>query len=201
MTHLCFSADSPEDQLTALSAIVHADPVLMQALTLLRDADLPDWLLVSGALYNTVWNALTGRAALSGICDIDVFYFDATDLSYQAEDTVIQRITALCADLPLPVQVRNQARVHLWFEEKFGLPFTALHSSAEMLTRFAAKTHAIGVRLEPDDSLHIEAPLGLQDLFAFRVVPNPVLENERTYNQKGRRAKEIWPELTIVPWG
>jgi len=39
--------------------------VLMNVLEGLRDADLPDWLLVAGALYNRVWNALTGQETLA----------------------------------------------------------------------------------------------------------------------------------------
>jgi hypothetical protein len=32
---------------------------------------------------------------------------------------------------------------------------------------------AVGVRLETDDRLHVEAPLGLADLFGLRLRPNP----------------------------
>ena len=99
-----------------------------------------------------------------------------------------------------PVQVRNQARVHLWFEQKFGLVFSPLSSSAEMLGRYASKTHAVGARLGGAGSLEIVAPFGLDDLFSFRMVPNPVLDNRQAHASKGRRAKAIWPELTIVPW-
>ncbi len=34
------------------------------------------------------------------------------------------------------VEVRNQARVHLWFEAHFGEPYTPLSSTAEALRRF-----------------------------------------------------------------
>src|SRR4029077_3000737 len=44
-------------------------------------------------------------------------YFDASDLSYEPEDAVICRVKA-ALDEPLRsmIEVRNQARVHLWFE-------------------------------------------------------------------------------------
>ena len=71
------------------------------------------------------------------------------------------------------VEVRNQARVHIWFEAKFGEVYGPLSSTAEALERFASPTFAVGVRLEPDDWLHIEAPFGLADLFALRLRPNP----------------------------
>ena len=143
---------------------------------------------------------LTGRPALQGINDIDVFYFDP-DTSWEAEDTVIKRLDARFAHLPLPVQVRNQARVHLWFPQKFGVAdFVPLTSSAEMLGRYASKTHAVGVRLEADGRMGVVAPFGLDDIFSFRIVPNPALPNRPAHEAKGARAKSVWPEITVVPW-
>ena len=108
--------------------------------------DLPDWLVFSGAVYQPVLNHLTGRAPDYGIKDYDLAYFDAADLSYEAEDAVIRRVRA-AFDEPLKsaVEVRNQARVHLWFEAKFGEAYTALAGAAEALERFTSATFAVGV--------------------------------------------------------
>jgi hypothetical protein len=198
--HLRYSGAGEAAQRAALAAIVRSSPLLMEVLRGLRDDGLADHLLVAGAIYNLVWNRLTGRPDLTGINDIDVFYFDDRDLSYEAEDLVIRRLAARFAHLPLPVQVRNQARVHLWFPQKFGVPFVPLRSSAEMLGRYASRTHAVAARLEADDSLTIVAPFGLDDIFSFRITPNPVLMNKPAHDAKGARAKSVWPELTVVPW-
>jgi len=82
----------------------------------------PDWWLTAGAVFQTVWNVLDERDPRSGIGDHGVFYYDATDLSWEAEDAVIRRAAALFADLDATVEVRNEARVHLWYEEHFGVP-------------------------------------------------------------------------------
>lgn len=198
--HLRYAGAGPERQRQALEQIIRAQPVLMTVLQGLRELALPDHLLVAGAIYNTVWNHLTGRAALNGVKDIDVFYFDAADLSWDAEDVVIKALERRFAELPLPVEARNQARVHLWFPQKFGGSFAPLTSSREMLGRYASKTHAVAARLEADLSMTIEAPFGLDDLFSFRMVPNPVLDNRASHTAKGARAKAIWPELAVVPW-
>jgi hypothetical protein len=97
-----------------------------------------------------VLNHLTGRALDYGIKDFDLAYFDASDLSYEAEDAVIRRMKA-AFDEPLRrmVEVRNQARVHLWFEAKFGEHYMPLSCTAEALERFTSATFAVGVRLEP----------------------------------------------------
>ncbi|TIM14510.1 MAG: hypothetical protein E5Y74_32860, partial [Mesorhizobium sp.] len=86
MDPLCYSGLPLEEQRAAFLAIVLADPLLRDALALARTLDLPDWLVVSGALYNSVWNHLTGKPSVYGIRDVDLFYFDDSDLSYEAED-------------------------------------------------------------------------------------------------------------------
>jgi hypothetical protein len=197
--HLRLAGQPLETQRAAMAGLIRDEPVLMEVLAGI--ADLPEGLLVAGALYNLAWNRLTGRPGLAGVADIDVFYFDDSDLGYDAEDAVIRRLAARFAHLPLPVQVRNQARVHLWFTQKFGAPFTPLTSAAEMLGRYASKTHAVGARLTGDGEIDILAPFGLDDVFSFRVTPNPVLDNRAAHEKKGARAKATWPEVTVVPWG
>jgi hypothetical protein len=180
-----------------LTAIVRATPPLMRALSVARCLCLPDWLVFSGAVYQPVLNHLTDRSHDYGIKDCDLGYFDASDLSYDAEDAVIRRVNA-AFDEPLRsmVEVRNQARVHLWFEAKFGEAYGPLSCTAEALERFASATFAVGVRLESDDRLQIEAPLGLTDLFALRLRPNPRRKTvgfARTAADVRRR----WPEGVV----
>jgi hypothetical protein len=198
--HLRYSGLPGDLQRAALEELIRTSPLLMDVLVGLREDGLPDHLLVAGAIYNLVWNRLTGRPDLNGINDVDVFYFDASDLGWDAEDVVIKRLDRRFAHLPLPVQVRNQARVHLWFPQKFGMPFEPLKSSAEMLGRYSSKAHAVGARLEDDDRLTIVAPFGLDDNFAFRLTPNLVLDNKRAHEAKAARAQSLWPEVTVLPW-
>ena len=115
----------PEGELRRrLETVVRGAPQLMQVLRTARDIDLPDWLIMSGAIYQPVLNQLTGRAPDHGLKDYDLGYFDASDVSYDAEDRVIRRVAAVF-DEPLAslVEVRNQARVHLWFEASMVRPF------------------------------------------------------------------------------
>jgi hypothetical protein len=180
-----------------LQAVVRAAPSLMQVLATARDLALPDWLVFSGAIYQRVLNHLTGRDADYGIRDYDLGYFDP-DTSYEAEDAVIRRVAA-AFDPPLRemVEVRNQARVHLWFEGKFGEPYEPLPCTAACLERFVSPLFAVGVRLEPDDSLTVIAPFGLEDLFAMRLAPNP---RRRTngFARTAASATARWPELIVA---
>jgi uncharacterized protein len=200
MNHLRFAGLPAEQQRAALRDIVSSEPVLMDVLERVRKMGLPDGWVTSGAIYNTVWNRLTGRPSLTGVKDIDVIYFDDSDLGFEAEDRVIARAGAAFAGIGVPVEVRNQARVHLWFPKRFGMNYPRLANATQSLDFYASKTHAVAVRLEDDDSIGIVAPFGLDLMFCFRMVPNRVLDNRRTHEQKCARAKAIWPELQIEPW-
>lgn len=183
---------------TRLAAIVRADPGLMHVLTTVRDLGLGDWRVFSGAVYQSVWNAMTGRPAGYGIRDYDLGYFDP-DVSWDAEDAVIRRAAA-AFEPPFRemVEVRNQARVHLWFEGKFGEPYEALTGTDEALARFVAPTFAVGVRLEDDDTISVAAPFGLEDVFSLTLRPNPNRPLARGWSKAVANATARWPELTIV---
>jgi uncharacterized protein len=180
-----------------LEAILRRSGPLMDVLHRLRDIDLPDWQVFSGAVYQRVFNDLTGRDLDHGIKDYDVAYFDP-DTSYEAEDAVIRRVAARF-EPPLRemVEVRNQARVHLWFEGKFGEPYAPLNSSAEALMRFVSPLHAVAVRLEADDRLTVIAPFGLEDLFALRLRRNPTRASAN-FERVAQGARSRWPELEIA---
>lgn len=181
-----------------LTKIVRAAPSLMRVLRTGRALGLPDWLVMSGAVYQRVLNHLTGRAPDYGIRDYDLGYFDASDISYEAEDLVIRRMAA-AFDEPLKstVEVRNQARVHVWFEAHFGEAYTPLTRTGEALERFVSPMFAVGVRLDADDRLHIEAPFGLSDLFALRLRPNP-RRPSRGFDRAAAGVSRRWPEITVT---
>ena len=88
------------------------NPALDALLDDLTELALPDAWIVAGCLTQTVWNAQTGRPIGYGINDYDVFYFDP-DLTWQAEDRVIAALRNVSDRLGVPIETRNQARVHL----------------------------------------------------------------------------------------
>ena len=185
-----------------LETMLRSSPRLMLVLEGVRALQLPDWRVASGAVFETVWNSLTGRDPDHGIKDYDVLYFDP-DTSWDAEDVHIRRAAA-AFEPPLRdmVEVRNQARVHLWFEARFGQPYPPVNSTDEAIARFLAGANCIGVRLEADGRLDVVAPRGLEDCFALRLRPNP----SRAFDPGGFRRvceglKRRWPEVTIEEAG
>src|SRR5215467_9695346 len=110
-----------DEQWSRFAEIVRGDPDLAFLLAAARELGLPQWRIVAGCLYQTVWNVLTNKPARTGIRDYDLVYFDDRDLSWEAEDRVEQRVALDMRHLLAPVEVRNQARVHLWFKQRFGV--------------------------------------------------------------------------------
>lgn len=182
---------------TRLADIVRADPGLIHVLTTVRGLGLNDWRVFSGAVYQSVWNAVTGRPVGYGRKDYDLGYFDP-DVSWDAEDVAIKRVAA-AFDEPFrsEVEVRNQARVHLWFADRFGEPYDALTGTDEALARFVAPAFAVGVRLEADDTISIAAPFGLKDVFSLTIRPNPHRPLARGWDKAVESATARWPELRV----
>ena len=208
MSHLRYAGLSEKRQQAAFTDIVLGTPFVSDALRRVRDMEgkksgyetPSEFWVVSGALYNSVWNHLTGRPSLHGIKDVDIFYFDAGDLSWEAEDRLIELGKSVFSDFPLPVEIRNQARVHLWFEQRFGQPYEPLRHATESIGRFSTIAHCVGARLESDGTLALHAPFGLDDIFSFRLRPNRAIDNAATHRAKARRALSYWPELTFQDW-
>lgn len=186
------------DRANELADILKASPQVMRVLTTVRGLGLPDWRLFSGAVYQTVWNSVTGRDPAYGLKDFDIGYFDP-DTSWDAEDVFIRR-TAGAFDEPLKsaVEVRNQARVHLWFHDRFGEPYEPLTGTDEALSRFVAPAFSVGVRLEDDDRITVAAPFGLEDVFAMVIRPNPNRPLARGWDKVVASATARWPELTVT---
>jgi len=186
-----------EVQRDFLIKAVRADSVAETVMIRACAANLPDWRLVSGAIYQNVWNALTGRPPGYGIKDYDLAYFDASDLSYEAEDRVIRAMADAFSDVAAEIEVRNQARIHLWFGPKFGVEWPPLSSTDEGIGRYAANAHKVGLRLEPDGRYDLHAPEGLDAVFDMRIEVAPFgrLADPDGFAEKLQRQKQLWPEL------
>ena len=163
----------------------------------LHELSLPDAWLVAGCLFQTVWNLRSGQAADAGIRDYDVFYFDADDLSEQSEALINQRAAALFVDLGVPIEVKNQARVHLWYEDYFGRPYSALRHSREGIDRFLVASTAVG--LQPQAADHrpaVYAPYGLDQLYRGVQTPNLSFDHGPLFERKCKDYQARWPWLS-----
>jgi uncharacterized protein len=179
--------------------IVEVDPDIAAMLTAMSTFGAPDLWLVSGVLFQTVWNVLDGRPRGHGIRDYDLFYFDE-DTSEEAEDRWIKRAAAHFAFAPCEVQLRNQARVHLWYREKFAMPeYPRLNSSCDGVRQFLLPACMVAIRPGASGT-ELFAPLGVDDIFDRILRPNPLWQGRPRpeYLAKVARYMRDWPSLREV---
>lgn len=155
---------------------------------------LPDCWLVAGSLFQTVWNLVEGKSPEADIRDYDLFYHDQSDLGAEGERLVQQRVTGLFADLGVAVEVINQARVHLWYEDYFGFPCPQLQNSQDGIDRFLILETCVGIR--PNE---IYAPNGLQVIYQGTLSMNPLTPHLELYRKKVESYRSRWGWLRSQP--
>lgn len=161
--------------------------------------ELPDAWLVAGCLFQTAWNLRTGQPAAAQIRDYDLFYFDPSDISEATEREVQGRLAALCADLPVVIEAKNQARVHLWYEDWFGHHYGALRSSRDGIDRFLVACTCVGLRAPTQGAApELYAPHGLADLQAGLLRPNPKCDLPELFAAKADSYISRWPWLRVA---
>ena len=181
----------------ALLTQVRTNPVNATLLDQLPALGLPDCWLVAGCLFETIWNLQTGRPPTENIDDYDVFYFDDTDLSYDAEDRVIRQVAAACADIDARIEVKNQARVHLWYRQRFRHDYLQLSSSTDGIDRFLVECTCVAIRCGLDRVPDVHATYGLREMRAGILRPNALNRNDRLFAQKTAGYQRRWPWLRV----
>ena len=175
-----------------VEAVMRADPWRMEALAEARRLALPDWGIGAGFVRNAVWDRLHGFEQPTPLADIDLLYFDASDLSPDRESICEAKLSG--PNSGTPWEVRNQARMHL---RNGDAPY---RSTADALCYWLETVTAVAVRLETDDKLTVLAPLGLDDLMALRVRPTAAGRRRNAEYSQRMRAKawpETWPGLRV----
>jgi hypothetical protein len=186
-------------QIGQLAAALASNRFISSVLQRWPEVDLPNGWLAAGAIAQTVWNIAHRRAPEADIKDVDLAYFDADDLSAESELGNEARIRCLFSALGVAIDVKNEARVHIWYEAKFGSPIPPYRSVEEAIATFPTTATAIGVR--PQGSrLEGQGPFGLDDLLGLVVRPNKAQITQAIYEAKVARWRSCWPNLKICGW-
>lgn len=189
--HFCVS--SHMDDAEFLDMILR-NPVNAALLRLLPKLGLRDCYLTAGCLFQTVWNVQSRRSPTSGIKDYDIFYFD-DDLSWEAENAEIQRLEEAAQSIECRLELRNQARVHLWFTQRFGGDYPQLASTREGIDRYLIASTCVGVEVQRQE---VYAPDGFIDLVDGRLRCNPNNPTPSLFLPKAIDYQMRWPWLSIV---
>lgn len=170
----------------------------MRVLRAVRTLSLPDWAVTAGVIRNIVWDQLHGYEKRTPPKDVDVAFFDGSDVSRERDRRMEQM---LYGDAPeIPWEVTNQAGVHLWYEGKFGHPIEPIGSLEDGISRNPETVTSVGVRLEADDALTVFASCGLEDLFAMILRRNPKQVTREYFRQRAmeKRIRERWPKVSVI---
>ena len=186
------------EQLKDLEEILFKNETLKEVLKRLEKSNLKNYYVGAGCINQTVFNYLHGLRIDANINDYDIVYYDE-DTSYEKEDIVIKYVEELLSDLNIKLDVKNEARVHIWYNEKYNenrMPYTSVEDA---VSRWETTITCIGVRLE-NNNLIVDAPYGLNDLFNMVIRPVKTDFTEADYIKKVNKWKKKWPKLTIMPW-
>lgn len=174
---------------------VLSNPFNRELLLRLASMKLGQCHLTAGCLFQSVWNLMSGQDPGWGIKDYDVFYYDDEDLTWEAEDRVIQNVSEAVADLPIHVEVRNQARVHLWYGKRFGGAYPQLRSARSGIDLYLISATCGGIDV---GTLEVYATDGLDDLASGLLRMNPRNPRPELFVQKAKSYQERWPWLEII---
>jgi hypothetical protein len=100
--------------------------------------------------------------------------------------------------LGVNVEVKNQARVHLWYGERFGRPYPQLHTAKQGVDRYLVAGTCIGLEIATGE---VYAPHGLADVEQGVLRINPRHPEPGLFEQKARSYQARWPWLKIVAPG
>jgi uncharacterized protein len=183
---------------TDLGERLRAEPWLMRALDAVAGSGLPDAWVGAGVIRDVVWGQLHDGFDTGAVRDIDVAFFDVSDLGRERDARAQRTLAALAA---LPWEATNQAAVHTWYHEYFGgepvAPFERVHDAVATWPETAT---CVAARLTPG-ALQVCAPHGLADLLQGVWRVNPVRVSAATSRARlaRQRVGDRWPRLTVVP--
>lgn len=108
---------------------------------------------------------------------------------------MIRRVTEETADLPIGIEIKNQARVHLWYRERFGGDYPQLKSARSGIDRYLISCTCVGIDVQSGE---LYAPNGLEDLFSGTLRMNPLNPRLGLFRQKSESYQQRWPWLEVI---
>ncbi len=185
------------EQIRILKKILFMNKDLKYLLDVLNSLGLDNCYVGAGCINQTVFNYYHGYDLNYGINDYDIVYYD-NDTSYEAEDKIIKLINSKVKN-NIKLDIKNQARVHIWFYEKYGIKRSPYRDVYDAIGRWTSTVTCIGVRLY-NNRFYVYAPYGLNDLFNMIIRPVKIDMTKDLYYERCKRWKSKWEKLKIISW-
>lgn len=176
-----------------LARIIGADPARVAALSAVEAVFGDQGWVVGGFTREAVWDFLEGARISPPLGEVDVMYFDAADVSREAERAHQQALAGQLRNVEW--SVKNQARMHLANGHE---PYTGVSDS---LSHAPETASAVGIQLR-GRTLHVLAPIGLRDLFGLVLRRNSTSDAQAFEKRTARTYQsERWPHLRLESSG
>ncbi len=182
---------------TQLLAILREHAWFMEALDVVSYSGLSQGCIGAGIIRNIVFDYIDGETA-TPIRDVDVAYFDLSDLSERKD---IEYGDVLKGHMPnIPWEVTNQAAVHLWYHRIFGYRVAPVKCLEEAIATWPETCTAVAVTKVSRDEYKVYAPFGLEDLFGMVVRRNPARCDVKTYNARisSKQYDRRWKSVEVI---
>lgn len=175
-----------------LVSILRTHPNLLRDLEILNDLNLPYGCIAAGYVRNYVWDYLHGYETPTMLNDVDVLYFDPSDLTEESEKRYDLQLRSRHPGYNW--SCKNQARMHLRNGEE---PYISV---ADAMRRWPETATSIGVRLDQNRKLEIIAPHGVEDLLSMILRRSPFFQDKNYFYDRihSKNWLDIWPKLTLI---
>lgn len=190
-------------QISILKEILFKNEKIVQTLKVLEvyakeNPKFKNYYLGAGGVNQTVFNYYHGYDLNHGIKDFDIVYFD-DDESYESEDIIIKDLSERLSHVDTSFDIKNQARVYIWYNEKYGTNRERYSSVEDAISSWRATVTCVGVRLE-DNELKVFCPYGLNDVFSMTIRPVKKDFEKVNFDERAKRWKRTWNKLNIIEW-
>jgi uncharacterized protein len=178
-----------------IARLIAGQPAMMRVLRAVAAQALPDSWVGAGFIRNAVWDALHGFATPAEQGDIDVVFFDRSDVRPERDRGIEADLARTYPDVPW--SVRNQARMH---QRNGDAPYA---DAADALRHWPERCTAIAARAAAD-RVELLAPFGVADLVALVVRPTPAFAGKMNIYRDRLRQKNWharWPRLKVFGSG
>ncbi|MBE1554198.1 nucleotidyltransferase family protein [Sporosarcina limicola] len=176
-------------------ALIGEDKWMMDLLKCAKSLGLPDWWICAGFVRSKVWDVLHGFDERTAIPDIDVIYYDSSNIDEAAEKELEEVLNSQYPTIPW--SVKNQVRMHI----ANNIP--PYSSSVDAISKFPETATALGVKLDERNNVILAAPHGIQDVVNFKVKPTPCFkessERYRIFEERVRKKnwQAIWSKVEV----
>jgi hypothetical protein len=192
-------APPPPDRADELTDILASSDWFLAAMDRVATVDPPQWWVGAGVIRDLVWDTRFGGGFdPARLKDVDVAYFDGTDLTADREVELGAALRGL--DPSIVWDVKNQAAVHHWYPVRFGLDVEPFPSVSEAVATWPEYAACVAVRYGEDGSLLLLAPHGLDDLLdgVWRRNPTRVTPEEYEHRLRRKDPAARWPGVRVA---